>query len=125
MKRTLGLILSLAVEWSLVGDEWSLIATSHLPVDRSQDATALGMDAQIKQRKADYRRAREAAERDGRSIYRSAGKPGDALPRGLYELIRDGDGEVWYREVEPAGVPIPRPDPAVIRDYRNTEECVT
>lgn len=75
------------------------------------------------QRKAAYKAAREAAERDGKAVYRSDGKEGCPLPAGLYELIRQDD-DVYYREVKPAGVPVPRPDPTV-KENLTVEECLT
>jgi hypothetical protein len=116
------LILSLAVEWSLVGDgvEYSLVGTIATG-GPSQDANVVATDGLIKQRKADYRRARDAAERDGKAVYRSDGLIGQPLPKGLYELIRH-KGEVWFIEVAPAGVPVPKPDPAAM--FRG-EDCLT
>ena len=120
MRRTLGLILSLAVEWSLVGDEWNLIATA-LPAAVTDATPAQGRATPIQRRKAEYKAAYDAAERDGKAVYRSDGLIGQPLPKGLYELIRH-KGEVWFIEVKPAGVPVPKPDPAAL--FRG-EDCLT
>lgn len=126
MRRIIVMLAMTAVEWSLVGDpvEYSLVPTT-LPVDRKERPVPTdGLLTEL--RRADYRRARTAAERDGLSLYSSDGKTGSALPKGLYELIRV-DGKVMYRRVEPAGIPIPRPDRddgAGVKPSLTTEECV-
>ena len=104
-------------------DESVLEAAAH------REASPLGTDALlIQQRKDGYRKAREAAERDGKAVYRSEGLPGQPLPKGLYELHwqKGKDGwDVYYEKVRPAGVPIPRPDSASIRNFRTVEACLT
>lgn len=125
------------VEWKQPTFEvaWQATALSGGP---SQDAAHSAKDGLLNhpptvesvgrsKRAAAYRAARGEAELTGRSFYRSEGLPGQALPKGMYELIRTDKG-VMYREVEPAGIPIPRPDKkddgATLRNFRMVEDCI-
>lgn len=102
---------------------------------RVTDATPRPTDGPpfIARRKAEYRRAREAAERDGHAKYESDGKPGSKLPAGWYDLWRV-KGEVLYDPCEPPKktkkpsylTPVPRPDPAAtLRNFRTVaEDCI-
>lgn len=126
----LTLIGQFAGEWRepLFVGHWA-IATD----GRVTDATPRPTDGPplIQRRKAEYRAAREAAERDGWAEYVSDGEPGSALPAGWYDLWRV-KGEIEY-DPKPAPVkpkkpsymmPIPKPD-RTSKDSLQVENCLT